>query len=201
MPAASTAPPTPAAEPPSDATTRADGWATYTTADGGLSFDHPDGWTVADAPEPPPAGVSVVVGDATGRHLATLRTDLVTGAVCPAEIPYALLDAEPLPALTQGTATPRFVFEGRTDPAVPDPVTSSTLAYGITSAPEPTGPTACPIAHFFSWPPSGAAFGGVYDPHLVYPGKPPHTDTPQAYMETEEYRDLRAMITSLRPAG
>ena len=42
--------------------------------------------------------------------------------MCPAELPYSLLDAEPLPALAQGTVTPRFVFEGRTDPAVADPV-------------------------------------------------------------------------------
>ncbi|MEG9246683.1 hypothetical protein V6S67_01110 [Arthrobacter sp. Soc17.1.1.1] len=178
-----------------------EGWVTYTTADGSLAFDHPAGWTVADAPEAPPAGVSVVVGDSTGRQLATLQTDLVTGAVCPAELPYSLLDAEPLPALAQGTVTPRFVFEGRTDPAVADPVAASTLAYGITAAPEPTGATACPLAHFFPWPPSGAAFGGVYDPFLVYPGKPPHIDTPHAYMETEEYQGIRAMITSLRPAG
>ncbi len=192
----------PATAPPESGSTQPpDGWVTYTTADGSLAFDHPVGWTVADAPEPPPAGVSVVVGDATGRHLATLRTDLVTGAVCPAELPYALLDAEPLPALAQGTVTPRFVFEGRTDPAVADPVAATTLAYGITAAPEPTGPTACPLAHFFPWPPSGAAFGGVYDPYLVYPGKPPHIDTPQAYMETAEYQDIRMMLTSLRPAG
>ncbi|WP_104180475.1 hypothetical protein [Arthrobacter sp. B0490] len=190
----------PAGQPSADGTEPADGWSTYTTSDGALSFDHPADWTVAGAPEPPPEGVSVVVGDETGRQLATLRTGLVTGAVCPAEIPYALLDTEPLPALTQGSATPRFVFEGRTDPAVPDPVAASTLAYGITSAPEPTGPTACPLAHFFSWPPSGAAFGGIYDPYLVYPGKPQHIDTPQAYMETPEYQDIRRMITSLRPA-
>lgn len=145
-------------------------------------------------------GVSVVVQDPAGRQVATLQTNLVTGAVCPAELPYALLDSEPLPALAQESGTPRFVFEGRTDPAVADPVAASTLAYGITSAPEPTGPTACPIAHFFPWPPSGAAFGGIYDPFEVYPGKPMHVDTPQAYMETEEYQDIRTMITSLRPS-
>jgi hypothetical protein len=179
----------------------ADGWATYTTSDGSLSFDYPADWDVADAPDAPPEGVLVVVGDGTGRRLATLRTNLVTGAVCPEELPYSLLDSEVLPALSQDSRTPRFVFEGRTDPSVADPVAASTLAYGITSGPEPTGPTACPIAHFFTWPPSGAAFGGTYDPFEIYPGKPEHIDTPQAYMETEEYKDIRAMITSLRPAG
>ncbi|WP_104117561.1 hypothetical protein [Arthrobacter sp. B1805] len=196
--------PSPATPPASTASANpvADGdWATYTTTDGGLSFDHPSGWSVAVSPDAPAQGASVIVTDEAGRQLATLRTNLVTGAVCPAELPYALLDSEPLPALAQGPDAPRFVFEGRTDPAVADPVAASTLAYGITSAPEPAGPTACPISHFFTWPPSGAAFGGTYDPFEVYPGKPMHIDTPQTYMETEEYRDIRTMITSLRPAG
>ncbi|MHA7179934.1 hypothetical protein ACX80J_07415 [Arthrobacter sp. MDB2-24] len=198
-PTPSPAGPVPSGKPSDPA---ADGnWATYTTSDGSLSFDHPADWDVSDAPEAPPKGVLVVVDDASGRRLATLRTHLVTGAVCPEELPYSLLDSEVLPALTQDSGTPRFVFEGRTDPSVADPVAASTLAYGITSGPEPTGPTACPIAHFFTWPPSGAAFGGTYDPFEIYPGKPQHIDTPQAYMETEEYQDIRAMITSLRPAG
>ncbi|MFJ6003083.1 hypothetical protein [Arthrobacter sp. NPDC092385] len=199
-PTPSTAPATESPAPPAAPT--ADGiWTTYTTTDGTLAFDHPADWTVADAPETPPDGIFVVVEDPAGRRLATLRTNLVTGAVCPAELPYALLDSQALPALAQDSGTPRFTFEGRTDPAVSDPVAASILAYGITSAPEPTGESACPISHFFTWPPSGAAFGGVYDPFEIYPGKPQHVDTPEAYMETEEYQDLRTMITSLRPAG
>ncbi|MHA7241016.1 hypothetical protein [Arthrobacter sp. TMS1-12-1] len=198
-PPATTPPsPTPSATAPPVAGA---GWVTYTTTDGDLSFDHPADWTVVASTPAPPQGVAVAVEDPAGRRLATLQTDLVTGAVCPEEVPYSLLDSEPLPALTQGSATPRFVFEGRTDPAVADPVAASTLAYGITSGPLPEGPTACPIAHFFTWPPSGAAFGGVYDPYEVYPGKPMHIDTPQAYMETEEYQQIRTMLTSLRPAG
>lgn len=210
-PAATASPPAPTGSsgthaPPSSsesapATATAGEWSTYTTADRSLSFDHPAGWTVSDVPGAPPAGVSVVVGDAGGRQLAALTTNLVTGAVCPAEMPYLLLDSEALPELAQGAATPRFTFEGRTDPSETDPMLQSTLAYGITSAPEPTGDGACPISLFFTWPPSGAAFGGTYDPFEIYPGKPQHVDTPHAYMETEEYQDIRRMITSLRPAG
>lgn len=213
QPAAATSPPVsspvpapstdPAAEAPASPTapTADSTWTTYTTSDGTLAFDHPADWTVTDAPETPPEGISVVVGDPAGRQLATLRTNLVTGAVCPAELPYALLDSQSLPALAQDSGTPRFTFEGRTDPSVSDPVAASTLAYGITSAPEPAGASACPISHFFTWPPSGAAFGGIYDPYEIHPGKPQHVDTPHAYMETAEYQDIRAMITSLRPAG
>lgn len=176
-------------------------WITYTTPDGALSFDHPGDWTVIASAPAPSQGVAVAVEDDAGRRLASLQTELVTGAVCPEKVPYALLDFEPLPALAQPAGTPRFVFEGRTDPSVPDPVAASSFAYGITSAPLPDGPTACPIAHFFTWPPSGAAFGGVYDPFEIYPGKPMHIDTPQAYMETEEYQRIRTMLTSLRPGG
>ncbi|PPB48281.1 hypothetical protein C4K88_15120 [Arthrobacter pityocampae] len=174
---------------------------TYRTPDGALSFDHPRDWTVISSAPAPSQGVAVDVEDDAGRRLASLQTELVTGAVCPEKVPYALLDSEPLPALAQPAGTPRFVFESRTDPSVPDPVAASSFAYGITSAPLPDGPTACPIAHFFTWPPSGAAFGGVYDPFEAYPGKPMHIDTPQAYMETEEYQRIRTMLTSLRPGG
>ncbi|MHA7282977.1 hypothetical protein [Arthrobacter sp. TMS2-4] len=192
---------TPSETPPDDGADGDAGWATYTTPDGALSFDHPADWAVVASTPTPPQGVAVAVEDDAGRRLASLQTDLVTGAVCPAEVPYALLDSEPLPALAQASGTPTFVFEGRTDPSITDPMAASTLAYGITSAPLPEGPTACPIAHFFTWPPSGAAFGGVYDPYEIYPGKPMHIDTPQAYMETEEYQRIRTMLTSLRPAG
>jgi len=198
------APPSTEPTPPPAATAppaAAAGWVTYTTPDGDLSFDHPADWTVVAYSPAPPEGVAVAVEDALGRRLASLQTDLVTGAVCPEEVPYSLLDSEPLPALTQATGTPMFIFEGRTDPSVADPVAASTLAYGITSGPLPEGPTACPIAQFFTWPPSGAAFGGIYDPYEAYPGKPMHIDTPQAYMETEEYQRIRTMLTSLRPAG
>jgi hypothetical protein len=44
-------------------------------------------------------------------------------------------------------------------------------------------------------------FGGVYNPFDTTPGNPPNVDTPQAYMETTEYKNVRAMITSLRPVG
>lgn len=193
-----TAAPTPQ---PTSVPSSAGAVSTYTTADGSLSFDHPADWTVTSGAGSPSGGASALVTTTDGRQIATLETGLVTGAVCPAEMPYSLLDTEPLPALSQGAEVPRFVFEGRMDPAITDPVRQNTLAYGITAAPEPTGPDACPIAHFFPWPPSGAAFGGTYDPFAVHPGTPMHVDTPEAYMETEEYRDIRSMITSLRPAG
>lgn len=194
--------PTPDASPgDSDGDSDGEDWATYTTPDGSLSFDHPGDWTVTVSEPAPPQGVTVAVEDGIGRLIASLQTNLITGAVCAAEVPYALLDSEPLPALAQPSGTPTFVFESRSDPSITDPTAAATFAYGITSSPLPEGPTACPIAHFFTWPPSGAGFAGVYDPFEIYPGKPMHIDTPQAYMETEEYQRIRTMLTSLRPAG
>ncbi|WP_246527609.1 hypothetical protein [Pseudarthrobacter albicanus] len=110
------------------------------------------------------------------------------------------MDSEELPALAQGGVTPRFVFEGRARSEA-DPTKSNPVAYGITSAPQPSGPAACPIFHFFIWPPSGAMFGGVYNPFDTTPGNTPEVDTPAAYTATAEYDDIRQMITSLRPAG
>jgi hypothetical protein len=134
-----------------------------------------------------------------GKALATLRTNIAVEAECTEKHPYSVMDTEELPALAQGGVVPRFVFEGRanhgTDAGRPGP-----LAYGITSAAAPSGPTACPIFHFFAWPPNKAAFGGVYNPTAPSGGNPPTVDTPKTYTETAEYDDLREMITSLRPA-
>jgi hypothetical protein len=110
-------------------------------------------------------------------------------------------DAVPVPALAQGEVTPRFVYEGRTGPDTGDPAGSLSLAYGITSEPEPVGDTACPISHFFTWPPNRAMFSGVYDPFDTTSGAPENVDTPEVYMDTTEYKDVKQAITSLRPAG
>jgi hypothetical protein len=203
---ASSAPATPtpsgtgATSSPSDPT--ASDWTNFTTPDGQLTFDYPAEWTVKDrAAEAAPGGVFVEVLAGTGKSIATLRTNMVTGSECLEKYPYSLIDSEELPALEQQGQTPRFVFEGRANPTATDAAESNPLAYGITSGPEPSGPTACPIFHFFTWPPSGAVFGGVYNPFDTTPGNPPHVDTPQSYTETAEYRDIRKTITSLRPAG
>lgn len=178
------------------------GWKTFTTSDGTLAFDYPETWTIKDpADEPAEGGVAVSLVSDYGKTMATLRTNMVTGAECTAKFPFMVYDAEPVPALAQGGVTPRFVYEGRTGPASEDPAGSLSLAYGITSGPEPTGDTACPIFHFFTWPPSGATFGGVYDPFDTTPGGPMHVDSPEVYMDTTEYKNVKQAITSLRPAG
>jgi hypothetical protein len=177
-------------------------WKTYTTPDGRLSFDHPAQWTVAEASgSSSNGGAFVEVRNANGKLLATLRTNLAVGTECLEKYPFMTYDSEPVPALAQSGVTPRFVYEARSNPAEKDPMKAATFGYGITSAPEPTGETACPIAHFFTWPPSGASFAGIYNPFDTTPGNEPHVDTPEAYADTAEYQFIRQMITSLRPAG
>lgn len=197
--ATATAPP--ATATPSAATVPA-GWKTYTTSDGTLAFDFPESWTIKDpADDPAEGGIAVDLVSDYGKTMATLRTNMVTGAECTVKLPFMVYDAEPVPALAQGGVTPRFVYEGRTGPATADPAGSLSLAYGITSGPEPTGETACPISHSFTWPPSGATFGGVYDPFDPVPGGPQNVDTPEVYMDTTEYKNVKQAITSLRPTG
>jgi hypothetical protein len=191
---ATSAPPSPTALPPS-------AWASYTTTDGTLTFDYPSGWSIKDPAGTVPAGggVLLTIANPQGKQLATLRTNVVTGSECTQKYPYSVLESEPLPALSQAGVTPRYTFESRTDISATDPAKLNVMAYGITSAPEPTGTEACPIFHFFTWPPSGASFGGAYNPFDTTGATKPTADTPEVYMQTQEYKDIKRMIVSLRP--
>ena len=180
----------PIARHPPAATVRRD-WKTFTTSDGTLAFDYPAAWTVKDPAEAAAeGGVFVELVSDYGKTMATLRTNMVTGAECTEKFPFMVYDAEPVPALAQG-GRPRGSSTRAGPTRREGSAESLTLAYGITSAPEPAGDTACPIFHFFTWPPSGAMFGGVYDPFDTTPGAPQHVDTPEVYMDTAEYKNIK----------
>ncbi|RKR12670.1 hypothetical protein [Arthrobacter oryzae] len=190
--------------PPAPVTSmpRAVNWQTLKTPDGKLQFDHPAEWTVKDrGAEAANGGVFLEVLNPGGKSLATLRTNVATGAECRQRIPYSVLELDPVPALEQQGVIPHFIFELRLYAAETDPTKANIMAYGISSAPKPSGRDACPIFQFFTWPPGGASFGGVYNPFDTTPGNQPHVDTPEAYLETAEYQDIKKMITSLRPVG
>ena len=185
----------------------ASGWQTFTTTDGGLSFDYPSGWTVKD-PGGALGGDFVDVLNAGGKPMAGLRTNIVTGAECVGKTPYEVYDSQPMVSLAEGGGAdggvPRYVFESRGDDAGPVATQSTIAAYGITMIPEEPGVLACPMFHLFLWPPSGAFFGGTYNPeHNKTPGDPslPYLEKARLYASTPEYRDVRTMITSLRPAA
>lgn len=200
MPTATVSPPATAAAPASAA------WTSYTTADGQLTFEHPAAWSVRDpAGELPEGGGAFAeVTNQAGKPLATLRTNMATGSTCLERFPYEVLESEELPQLAQAGVAPRYVFETRGNQAAPGPADTPAAAYGITSVPPPTGDSTCAIFHFFTWPPTAAMFGAFYSPeNNVTPGSEslPYLEQAKKYSETAEYRDIKRMITSLRPAG
>lgn len=181
-------------------------WKTFTTADGQLAFDLPSAWSVRDpAGELPEGGGAFAeVTNEAGRPLATLRTNMATGSTCTEKYPYSEFESQELPALAQASHVPRYVFETRGDAAAPGPANTPAAAYGITTVAAPTGDSACPIFHFFTWPPTAAMFGAFYNPdNNRTPGAEslPYLEQARKYMDTTEYQNIRRMITSLRPAG
>ncbi|WP_131683320.1 hypothetical protein [Pseudarthrobacter sp. YALA5] len=183
-----------------------DSWTSFTTSDGELTFDHPAAWSVRDpAGELPEGGGAFAeVTNAAGRPLATLRTNMATGSTCMEKYPYEVLETQELPALAQDGAAPRYVYETRGNDAAPGPADTPAAAYGITTMQPPAGDSTCAIFHFFTWPPTAAMFGAFFSPdNNVTPGAEslPYLEQAKKYAETEEYADIKRMITSLRPAG
>lgn len=181
-------------------------WATFTTADGQLAFDHPAGWSVRDpAGELPEGGGAFAeVTNEAGKPLATLRTNMATGSTCTEKYPFTELESQQLPALAQAGTVPRFVYETRGNSGTPGPDNTPAAAYGITVSAAPDGNLACPIFQFFTWPPTAAMFGAFYNPeNNTTPGSEslPYLEQARKYMDTTEYQNIRRMITSLRPAG
>lgn len=187
-----------------DSTPGTAGWTTVQTADHTMAFDLPAAWSVTDpAGElPEGGGVFAEVRNQAGKLMATLRTNMAIGSSCTQKYPYEVLDAAGIPELALEGVVPQFVFETRGDAGTPGPPGVQAAGYGITSGPDPTGPSACPILHFFRWPPTSAMFGAFYDPrNNTTPGDPslPYPELAKKYRETAEYADIRQMITSLRP--
>ncbi|MET3809368.1 hypothetical protein [Arthrobacter sp. UYEF3] len=189
---------TPGTATPSD-------WKTFTTSDG-LSFDYPPDWTARD-PGGALGGAFVDITNAGGKPMAQLRTNIVTGAECSVRYPYQVYDSHAVQALAEpgaaDQAVPRYVFASRGDGTGPGPTQTTTAAYGITMMPEESGTLACPMFLLFLWPPSGALFGGAYNPaNNLTPAEAslPYLEKARLYAGTPEYRQIRTMITSLRPA-
>ena len=95
------------------------------------------------------------------------------------------------------------MFESRGDGTAPVSAQSTIAAYGITMMPEEPGNMACPMFHLFLWPPSGALFGGAYNPenNTTRATRSCRIWKGEALRVDPEYQDIRKMITSLRPAG
>jgi hypothetical protein len=196
----------PASPTPTPSLTASAAWTQYTTADGELTFDFPAAWSIRDPAGdlPEGGGAFAEVTNQAGKPMATLRTNMAVGSACVERFPYSVLETEPMAALTQGGSTPRYVFETRGDVTAPYPTINTVAAYGIETAAAPTGEVACPIFHFFTWPPTSASFGAGYNPvNNETPGDPslPYLEKARLYMGTPEYLDIKRMITSLRPTS
>ena len=194
-PAASAEPETPAAPE----------LVSYTTADGMLQFDHPVGWTVQPLSSPSKdtynqTGEALEVVNADRQTMAEMITGVVTGFVAVQGVPYVEFDYEPLPGLEdkepgRGEA-PAFVFHGL------DHAVGFEADMAITGWGRQTDPESAVLPHGFEFIPgtSGAFFNRPMGPDTVLPVDPALTGAPrlEAYMQTEEYKDIKAMMMSLR---
>ena len=176
-------------------------WATYTTSDGSLVFEHREDWTVQEKPalaNDPAGGVSVQVNDAGGDMIARLDTGLITDLVCsdPDEaVAYTEYDSEPMPELDseQGTEQ-RFVYRSIA-PSAPErgePVAT----YAVISESGDRGQ--CGLFDFFAFTESsGGRVAGSYPSDEVGAGQS-YLDGAADYANSAEFRDVKRMLVSLR---
>ncbi|KAD3515125.1 hypothetical protein GD627_12555 [Arthrobacter yangruifuii] len=182
-------------------TSSAPQWSSYTTADGSLRFEHPPEWDVRELPalaNDPAGGVSLQVVDAGGRVLAELDTGIITDLSCtdPAE-PAAYVEYEsiPMPDLDskQGSEQ-RFVYRS----LGPSGGRAAQATYAVVSGQQPAGQ--CGLFDFFTLTESsGGRFAGEFA-DSAGASQEEYLEGASRYRETQEYRDLREMLTSLRNA-
>jgi len=180
-------------------------FVSYTTADGMLAFDHPADWTVQPLSSPSKeqynqTGEALEVVNADGQTMGELITGLAVGFVQVQGAPYVEFEYEPLAGLAdkepgRGEA-PAFVFHGL------DQAAGFEAEMAITGWGRQTAPESAVLPHGFEFIPgtSGAFFNRPIGPDTVLPVDPALTGAPrlEAYMQTAEYADIKAMMMSLR---
>ena len=181
-------------------------WTTFTDATGQATFEHPVGWTLSEAPQTIQGGAYNVVAikNAAGKTVSTLRLvyDSTGGPVCPDPKPFQTLDsvvvdipqkADKLREFARGPSA--FVFRiiqgdkvygslALADGDVAPKAATCGLYNGI------LGPDSVPFAHFgdTEW----LTADGQHAP-LTFESV---TDA-KAYMQTQEYKDVKRMLISL----
>ena len=193
----------PREDPPSSSSAASRPWSGYTTTDRSLSFDHPQDWTVTELPalaNDPAGGISVEVTDGSGRVLARLDTGIIADLSCtaPAEsASYVEYESVPMPELdsAQGTEQ-RFVYRS----LAPSGSRAAQATYAVVSGQQQGAP--CGLFDFFTLSESsGGRFAGEYPAGEAQEDPRSYLDGAARYPDTQEYRDLRRMLTSLRNAG
>ncbi|MBT2597771.1 hypothetical protein [Arthrobacter sp. ISL-72] len=201
-----TATPTPTPTPTATPSAAPAAWTKFTDATGQATFEHPVGWTVTEEPQTiQGAGYNVIgVNNSAGKKVATLDLiyDRAAGYTCPVPKPYNTLDAvaldipqkaAKLKELPRGPS--EFVFR----------VIQSDKVYGsmaLNDAELAPGTTTCVLYNSILGPEDTptVSFGDTWS--LQQDGK----DAPltfgsvaeaEAYMQTQEYRDMKRMLISL----
>ncbi|MCQ1954242.1 hypothetical protein [Arthrobacter sp. zg-Y238] len=190
-----------AAPPQEGPTSSAPQWATYTTADSSLRFEHPSGWDIRELParaNDPAGGVSLEVVDDGGRVLARLDTGIITDLSCsePAEpASYVEYESVPMPALeSKQGSDQRFVYRS----LAPSGGLAAQATYAVVSGQQQS--PECGLFDFFTLTESsGGRFAGEYAASSGV-SQEEYLEGVSRYRETQEYRDLREMLTSLRNA-
>lgn len=176
-------------------------WKSYTSANGLGTFEYPDNWTVTSRE----SGRYTDVLNESGRKLLTLgfnQTRNIPNLVSPCP-PFTVLDSTPMtfPSNRQGPRAipPQFIFR------VWD-VTSFSGSYiamlGIADESWGVDGTTCDPQNVVSGLPSGEYFfaqnhNSGADSDLKFGSM----DEARAYMETEEFRTLKRIVTSLKING
>ena len=146
----------------------------------------------------PAGGVSYQVYDADGDVIAWLDTGIITDQVCSGmqePVTYTEYDSEPMPELesAQGTSQ-RFVYHS----VVPS-AGEAMVTYAVVSAPPPSAEQAsCGLFDFFTLTASsGGRFAGVVPPDEGSDVSA-HLEKAAAYANSDEFRDVKRMLVSLR---
>lgn len=197
--------PEPAASTAASSIPPADDWLTYTSADGKVSFDHPQEWKVVPSPGSPeyPA-LALDVQDREGKNIASLHFGASggIGGACNAPVPYEVLDSLELPlpynAAASDVIAPRFAYRALIEPG------RVTASYGITSSAAGKNGRTCMFYNVVSGPTESTLYSFA-DNFQVSAGGSRSTNTKifssldeaRAYMLSPEYINAKRMITSL----
>jgi hypothetical protein len=160
---------------------------TYTFPDGHVSFTHPASWTVRTKVAGSVPGVEAFVSDGTGNELVRLAYGFITGCAS-GPTSRVLFDSAPVPGIpATGGSTPTFGFAvdthfgkeqynmGLTDPRYLE------QGEGVTST--------CQLV------PTGQ--GGLQTSVLFNDPGFPDAAAAKAWMATQQYAQLKALVTSL----
>ncbi|NYD79440.1 hypothetical protein [Arthrobacter cupressi] len=186
------------------------GLSAYTSPDGRVTFDYPQQWTVRAKESSAPGEIRLTVHDAEGKKLAELVYGSQGGGLgggCATPVPYTVLDyAEvslPYNKAFEGVITPRFAYRAmETNGRV-------LASYGLTSTVGGADGKACSIYNVVNGPAespsymfaSGAQMRADFsDAEAQAQGVMTFATMDEAinYRNSEEYRLLKAMITSLK---